>query len=565
MVRYWYEGPGLGVTKRERGLNLDSGTKNIFRTHYSDDALHRLTEIKHERETTSVSTLKDLDYTWGDGSTGKLFQRSSYDTSGEGTSVEHDYLYDNLGRLVEDKHGVGGGSPVENDFTFSSVQFWNDWKKDNVTNPIYRVFSKPNPDDGSQQLGSYTNPSTTFSYDVCGNMTGPSPSVQTHFYDHENRLVYIDGATDYWFRYDALGRRIEEKQGTMVTLFWYDGFHIVEETDSSLGLNRLSLFGVKIDEVLYSGDVVSGSLTSHRWPMENHLGSVVMVKDDSSSTTAVLDYTAFGELTAQPAEAYPYTFTGRRVIGSLSLMDYRARLYEPGCGRFLQRDPLGVWGDGRALGAAYAYVRNWPTMLRDPTGRFPGAAISGCKCPDEDSCVMAKWIPPYFDLLDPFSFSPGHAWIEGTCVPNGSAGFYPEEWPDPEFIAVGGYIASPDGHEGQLGTGIMEAPLARRCSGRMEAGSATGKACECVTKDDIKSCIQALIDHWDENVSYCIPVGTTCMGFVADVTKRCCLQDQNEQAAQRRFGDDVKPLLGEWFPDEPVLAEAHPVQGREGR
>jgi len=72
--------------------------------------------------------------------------------------------------------------------------------------------------------------------------------------------------------YDALGRRVVEKEGSIERLFYYDGAHIIEETDSSLNLTRLSLFGIELDENLYSGDTDgSGNLTDHHWPLSLRL------------------------------------------------------------------------------------------------------------------------------------------------------------------------------------------------------------------------------------------------------------------------------------------------------
>jgi len=40
--------------------------------------------------------------------------------------------------------------------------------------------------------------------------------------------------------------------------------------------------------------------------------------------------------------------------------DYRARAYDPTLGRFLQRDPIGIWGDGINFGNGYGYVGEDP-------------------------------------------------------------------------------------------------------------------------------------------------------------------------------------------------------------
>ncbi len=53
---------------------------------------------------------------------------------------------------------------------------------------------------------------------------------------------------------------------------------------------------------------------------------------------------------------------------SVRLYHFRNRAYGPKLGRFLQKDPIGVWGDGMKLGNGYAYVGNSPTGLVDPLG-----------------------------------------------------------------------------------------------------------------------------------------------------------------------------------------------------
>jgi RHS repeat-associated protein len=68
-------------------------------------------------------------------------------------------------------------------------------------------------------------------------------------------------------------------------------------------------------------------------------------------------------------------FTGRTldretVIGgqSFGIYYYRARQYDPSLGRFLQRDPIGVWGDRSNSGNAYGYGGGDPENSRDRMG-----------------------------------------------------------------------------------------------------------------------------------------------------------------------------------------------------
>lgn len=67
-----------------------------------------------------------------------------------------------------------------------------------------------------------------------------------------------------------------------------------------------------------------------------------------------------------------YGYTGREPDAT-GMMYYRARYYTPNHGRFISRDPMGMV-DGVS---PYAYVRNAPTMNRDPSGMTAQLAMPG--------------------------------------------------------------------------------------------------------------------------------------------------------------------------------------------
>ena len=156
----------------------------------------------------------------------------------------------------------------------------------------------------------------------------------------------------------------------------------VVETSSGTDV-REYVYGVGIDEVILEW-LPDGSQKPF-WPLTDSLGTVRDLADLDGSNTARLrmgyDIDAWGNLTGESTIAgssieQDVLFTGRWLdretvnADSYGLYHYRAREYDPELGRFLQRDPIGVWGDVYSFGNGFAYVGNDPINGVDPDGEW---------------------------------------------------------------------------------------------------------------------------------------------------------------------------------------------------
>ena len=212
---------------------------------------------------------------------------------------------------------------------------------------------------------------STFAYDGRGNMI--SDGVNSYNYDVENRLLSASSPTAISLAYDPLGRLQQTVVGASTTQFLYSGTQLVAEYDGSGNVLRRYVHGPGVDDpvVWYEGS----TLATRNYLHADERGSIIATTDNSGAGT-VYTYGQYGEPEVWTGSRFRYT--GQTAIPEAQLYYYKARVYSPMLGRFLQTDPIGSKDDLDL----YTYAKGDSINGTDSTGLCDdkvGAASSNCK------------------------------------------------------------------------------------------------------------------------------------------------------------------------------------------
>ncbi|MBL8220611.1 MAG: hypothetical protein JNL62_15360, partial [Bryobacterales bacterium] len=190
---------------------------------------------------------------------------------------------------------------------------------------------------------------TVYGYDVFGNL----------------RTVTLPGGRQIEYLIDGRNRRVGKRvNGALVRGWLYQAdLQPIAELDASGAVVSRFVYadGSNVPAYMIRGGV--------RYRLvKDHLGSVrLVVNAATGDVVSRVDYDTWGrELpSATNRDFQPFGFAGGLYDADTGFVRFGARDYDAATGRWTTKDPIGFAGGTANL---YAYVRNAPVELQDPTG-----------------------------------------------------------------------------------------------------------------------------------------------------------------------------------------------------
>lgn len=339
---------------------FDNAQKTVFyggqqveaHSSYLYDAIYRLIESNGREHAGQVGT--PAGDNWNDSWSRLLLQPDSPVQMREYTQK---YFYDAVGNISEMRHIAGTGS------------WTRTYEYETGNNHLIRTSV------GSQDY--------IYTYSPHGSlMTVPHLQDEIDWnFREEMQHIRMGGGGEAWYVYDCQGQRIRkviERPGNKTEERIYLGpFEIYRErTNGDITLERETLHVMDDKQRIAMIDTRTqgndGSVAQlQRYQYGNHIGSSCLELDEEARIISYEEYHPFGTSAYQATDASRqvparrYRYTGMERDDETGFNYHAARYYMPWLGRWTAADPIGI-GDGLNI---YAYVKNNPVCMNDPSGK----------------------------------------------------------------------------------------------------------------------------------------------------------------------------------------------------
>ncbi|MBF0523956.1 MAG: RHS repeat-associated core domain-containing protein [Deltaproteobacteria bacterium] len=174
------------------------------------------------------------------------------------------------------------------------------------------------------------------------------------------------GSNTTTYAINGLGQRVS-KTGASTTIFVYDeAGHLIGEYNAA---------GSVIQETVWLGDLPVAVLKpgAQYYVNPDHLGSPKSIIDSTGATVWKWDRDPFGNGAPTGTLTYNLRFPGQYFDSETGLYYNMARDYNPGLGRYVQSDPIGLRGGINT----YTYVMNDPVNRIDALGLYDMMDLGG--------------------------------------------------------------------------------------------------------------------------------------------------------------------------------------------
>ncbi|HUP91336.1 MAG TPA: RHS repeat-associated core domain-containing protein [Solimonas sp.] len=287
--------------------------------------------------------------------------------------MQETFFYDALNRLDYStlKNAPGAPGEVQNlnvDYSANG----NISSKSDVGN--YAYSTRPN--------AATTAGSGTYTYDANGNMSvGAGRTYTWSSYNLPTRVAQ-SGADSQWL-YGPERQRIRQVQttGSYGSLIYYPSASFEEHRRGSTVEQKHYIASPAGFVVV---DTRSANYSRIDYLLEDHLGSVTLITDQTGQVVQNLSYDAFGKRRgatwrgAMTGEAQTRKgYTGHEEMDNLGLVHMNGRVYDPSLARFVSADPTIQAPDLSQSHNRFSYVMNNPLTLTDPSGFWWGNNVMG--------------------------------------------------------------------------------------------------------------------------------------------------------------------------------------------
>jgi RHS repeat-associated protein len=397
IVDYDYIGPGRVLERTyANGVRLtflDDQRQRVV----GYDGLRRMVLLRHLRGDNSL--VAGFQYTY-DRQSNRTSEHRLHSHLGD------DYNYDSAYRLTEFRRDVAeNGQPAE-DMSYQLDGVGNWVRFSNLTNSI-------------NNMNEYTAfGGQVRKYDVNGNLSTNGNVTYAQDFGNRLRRASLQDPTQVLgsYSYDAHGawsdwwggRRIQkvtaDPSGTKTAVrYLYDRSREIEEVSPKL--RHQYVYGNLLDEHLTLDSESSDDATHQQtfYYLEDGKQNVAALTDEQGNLVERYTYDAYGKPRFEDTDNHTlpmqmsrvdnsFLFAEKRYDLETSFYYHRARYLAPEAGRFIQRDPVGIWTDAPNTGNGYTYVGNNSLNFTDPQGLWDIAdhdriTKSACEDAEIKPCV----------------------------------------------------------------------------------------------------------------------------------------------------------------------------------